>query len=101
MRNMVTHGYWLRATRPRQQLIEVLEHFHLYNAVQPFQRCLHCNGLLQSVDKATISDRLQPKTRQYYDEFHYCRACDRIYWKGSHYQHMRQFIDSILQRSLH
>jgi len=97
MRNIVTHGYWLRATRPRQQLVEVLEHFDLFNAVQPFQRCLHCNGLLQPVGKAAISDRLQPKTRQYYDEFHHCRACNRIYWKGSHYRHMQQFIDSVLQ----
>jgi uncharacterized protein with PIN domain len=97
MRNIVTHGYWLRATLPRQQLIEVLEHFDLFSTVQPFQRCLHCNGLLQPVDKTTISNRLQPKTRQYYDEFHHCRVCDRVYWKGSHYQHMRQFIDSVLQ----
>lgn len=96
MRAMVTHGYWLRATRPRQQLIEVLEHFDLFHAVQPFQRCLHCNALLQPINKAAISNRLQPKTRQYYDEFHQCRACGRIYWKGSHYQHMRQFIDSVL-----
>lgn len=93
MRNIVTHGYWLRATRPRQQLVEVLEHFDLFNAVQPFQRCLRCNGLLQPVDKAAISDRLPPKTRQYYDEFHQCRACNRIYWKGSHYQHMRQWVE--------
>jgi uncharacterized protein with PIN domain len=97
MRNIVTHGYWLRATRPRQQLIEVLKHFDLFSSVQPFQRCLHCNGQLQAVDKAVINHRLQPKTRQYYDEFHHCRACNRIYWKGSHYQHMQQFIDSILQ----
>ena len=96
MRNVVTHGYWLRATHPRQQLVEVLEHFDLFSAVQPFRRCLHCNGLLQPVEKTAISNQLQSKTRQYYDEFHQCRACNRIYWKGSHYQHMRQFIDNVL-----
>jgi uncharacterized protein with PIN domain len=100
MRNIVTHGYWLRATHPRQQLTEVLNHFDLFNAVQPFQRCLHCNGLLQPVDKAAINHRLQPKTRQYYDEFHHCRVCNRVYWKGSHYQHMRQFINGVLQHNL-
>jgi uncharacterized protein with PIN domain len=96
-RSIVTHGYCLRATNPQQQLIEVLRRFDLFESVKPFQRCLHCNGLLQPVDKADISDRLPPKTRQYYDEFKHCRACDRIYWKGSHYQRMQQFIDRVLQ----
>jgi uncharacterized protein with PIN domain len=96
-RSIVTHGYCLRTTNPRQQLIEVLRRFDLFKSVKPFQRCLHCNGLLQPIDKTAISDRLLPKTRQYYDEFRHCRACDRIYWKGSHYQRMRQFIDSVLQ----
>ncbi|RPJ58457.1 MAG: twitching motility protein PilT, partial [Dehalococcoidia bacterium] len=82
---------------PRQQLIEVLRRFNLFEAAKPFQRCLHCNGLLQPADKAAISDRLLPKTGQYYDEFCHCPACDRVYWKGSHYRRMRQFIDSVLQ----
>jgi uncharacterized protein with PIN domain len=96
-RSIVTHGYCLRTTNPRQQLIEVLRRFDLFEAVKPFQRCLHCNGLLQPIDKTAVSDRLLPKTRQYYNEFYHCQACDRIYWKGSHYQRMRQFIDSVLQ----
>ena len=96
-RSIVTHGYCLRTTNPRQQLIEVLRRFDLFKSVKPFQRCLHCNGLLQPIDKTAISDRLLPKTRQYYDEFYHCRTCDRIYWKGSHYQRMRQFIDNVLK----
>jgi uncharacterized protein with PIN domain len=98
-RSIVTHGYCLRATNPRQQVLEVLRRFDLFKSIKPFQRCLHCNGLLQPVDKAAISHRLLPKTRQYYDEFRRCQGCDRIYWKGSHYQRMQQFIDSVLQSS--
>jgi uncharacterized protein with PIN domain len=98
-RSIVTHGYCLRATNPRQQVLEVLRRYDLFKSIKPFQRCLHCNGLLQPVDKAAISHRLLPKTRQYYDEFRRCQGCDRIYWKGSHYQRMQQFIDSVLQSS--
>ncbi|MBN1994799.1 MAG: Mut7-C ubiquitin/RNAse domain-containing protein [Anaerolineae bacterium] len=98
-RSIVTHGYCLRATNPRQQLIEVLRRFDLYRSVKPFQRCLHCNGLLQPVAKANISHRLLPKTRQRYHEFCHCPTCNRVYWKGVHYQRMRQFIDSVLQRN--
>lgn len=97
-RSEVTHGYCLRTTNPRQQLLEVLRRFDLFDSVKPMRRCLRCNSVLQPVDKAAIGDRLPPKTRQYYDEFHYCQVCDRVYWKGSHYRRMQQFIEDLLQQ---
>jgi uncharacterized protein with PIN domain len=98
-RSVVTHGYCIRTTDSRQQLVEVLRRFDLFGSLTPFSRCLHCNGLLQAVDKATISDRLSPKTKQYYDEFRRCQNCERIYWPGSHFQRMQQFIESVLLNS--
>lgn len=97
---MVTHGYCIRSTNPQQQLIEVLRRFDLSGSLAPFSRCLHCNGLLQAVDKEAISERLPPKTRQYYNEFRCCQSCDRIYWRGSHYQRMQRFIETVLQKNL-
>lgn len=99
-RSIVTHGYCLRSTRPQQQLIEVLRRFDLFAALTPFSRCLHCNGLLQAVDKSAILDRLPPKTQQYYDEFCRCQGCERIYWRGSHFKRMQQFIESVLLASI-
>ncbi len=96
-RSIVTHGYCLRTTNPRRQLTEVLSRFDLFGAIHPFQRCLSCNGTLESVAKAAILDRLPPKTRQYYNEFRRCQACDRIYWQGSHYKRMQKFIENVLQ----
>ena len=96
-RRSVSHGYYLRETNPRCQLREVLLRFDLSETVRPFKRCLSCNGLLKFVQKETIEDRLQPMTRKTYDEFHLCVNCDRVYWKGSHYQRMQTFIESILK----
>ncbi len=95
-RNQVTHGYCVRGTNPRHQLVGVLRRFDLFQMVAPFTRCIRCNGILQPVSKQAISHRLEPKTRQYYDEFRICHACDQIYWKGSHYERMQQFIDNVL-----
>lgn len=98
-RSVVTHGYCVRQTQPRRQLLEVLRRFDLFGAVQPFRRCIRCNGLLEPVDKAAIQHRLPPRTREYYDEFRICRACDQIYWRGSHYQRMEQFIQGVLEQA--
>jgi uncharacterized protein with PIN domain len=97
-RSMVTHGYFVRETDSRRQLVEVLRRFDLFRLIAPFQRCIHCNGLLEPVSKESILDRLPPKTRDYYDEFRMCRVCGQIYWKGSHFQRMQQFIDDILRQ---
>lgn len=98
-RAMVTHGYCVRETYPRRQLVEVLRRFDLVAAISPFRRCIRCNDLLQPVSKRDVSDRLLPKTQQYYDEFHICQGCQQVYWKGSHYQRMQQFIAGVLERS--
>jgi uncharacterized protein with PIN domain/sulfur carrier protein ThiS len=95
-RSSVTHGYHVRETRPARQVVEVLRRFHLFGAIRPFRRCLCCNAVLEPVHKEAIAERLAPKTRRYYDEFTLCRACDRIYWKGSHYERMQQLIARLL-----
>ncbi|HEX2174017.1 MAG TPA: Mut7-C RNAse domain-containing protein [Dehalococcoidia bacterium] len=96
-RGIVTHGCHVWETDPERQLVEVLDRFDLTGEVKPFRRCLQCNGLLEPVAKEAIVDRLQPKTRLYYQEFARCRSCDRIYWKGSHYERMRHFIAWLLE----
>lgn len=95
-RRSVTYGYWVRQDRAEAQLSEVLERFHLWGCVRPFQRCLRCNSLLEPVAKKKIEARLLPKTRRYYHEFHLCRSCDRLYWQGSHYQRLRALVASLL-----
>jgi hypothetical protein len=99
-RSVVTHGYCVRQTQPRRQLLEVLRRFDLFGAVQPFRRCIRCNGLLEPVEKAAIQHRLPPRTREYYGEFRICQTCDQIYWRGSHYQRMQQFIQGVLEQDL-
>jgi len=95
-RSIVTHGYCLRTTNPFEQLSEVLGRFDLLESVRPFQRCMRCNGLPQRVDKAEIIDQLPPKTQQYYNEFRQCQSCGNVYWKGSHYRRMQQFVEQIM-----
>jgi uncharacterized protein with PIN domain len=89
---LVTHGYWVRSTTPRQQVIEVLGRLDLHGQIRPFTRCMVCNGRVTEVAKQSIEERLLPKTRLYYTEFYICPDCDKVYWKGSHYQKLAQWV---------
>lgn len=97
-RGEVVYGYFVRATEPKLQVIEVVGRYDLFSAVSPFRRCLRCNALLNSVAKESIIGRLQPKTCQHYNEFRLCPACNRIYWAGSHHERMQRFIQHVLAR---
>ena len=95
-RNVITRGYCVRATNPREQLVEVLRRFDLLRAMMPFRRCVHCNAVLQPCPKGLVSDQLLPETKEHFDDFSVCPECEHIYWKGSHYRRMRGFIETIV-----
>jgi uncharacterized protein with PIN domain len=92
MHRIITHGCYVRAERPLEQLRELIERLDLSRAIQPFSRCLRCNGPIEHIDKSCISGRLAPDTLRYYDEFWTCRACDRVYWAGSHFRRLEKII---------
>lgn len=94
-RRIITRGYCVRAVQPRQQTREVLARFDLYRLVAPFSRCVRCNGSLQDIDKSLVQDRLQPKTRQYYDSFRICSTCKQVYWQGSHQERAQQLVAAL------
>jgi hypothetical protein len=97
-RGMVRHGYFIRDSEPRQQLLDVLRRFNLLDRTEPFTRCLRCNALLEEMDRQQAADRVPPGTLQHYHEFRTCPQCRRVYWKGSHYRRMARLVESIAPR---
>ncbi len=95
MRRVIRHGYCLRSLDPLEQVNEIIHRYKLTDKIEPFHRCLRCNHPLQPVEKEVVIDRLERLTKQYFDEFHICPACDQIYWKGSHYDRMIQVVEKI------
>ena len=95
----ITHGYWVRAVAPDEQLAEVVQRLDLLRAIRPFRRCLVCNGLLEEVPKEAVLERLEPLTKRYYDTFYRCSECGRVYWPGSHVERMEEKIVKLMEMS--
>jgi uncharacterized protein with PIN domain/sulfur carrier protein ThiS len=93
-RRVVTHGYFVRATSPSDQLVETVRRFDLSADIHPFTRCMTCNDLLAPVDKQDVIDELEPGTARFYDEFLRCWSCLDIYWRGAHYENLLALVDS-------
>lgn len=90
-------GYWLRSQKPEKQAEEVIEKFNLSKLIAPFKRCLACNGEIESVEKEVVLEELPPKTIQYFNEFFRCSNCKKVYWRGSHYDHMMQIVRGLIK----
>ena len=81
-RRQVTHGLFVRADQPVDQIVEVLRRLDLAGRLAPFTRCLRCGDWLVAVRKSDVLDRLQPLTRRHVDDFARCRGCGQLYWEG-------------------
>lgn len=60
--------------------------------LHPFTRCARCNGILERAEKAAVLQLLEPKTRLYFTDFFQCRSCQQVYWQGSHFAAIEEFI---------
>jgi uncharacterized protein len=100
-RRIVEFGCCVRESDPKQQLISLLYRYRLATEIEPWRRCLRCNELLEPVAKAEILEQLEPKTERYFNDFRRCGGCRQIYWPGSHYDRMQEFIDQVSEVALH
>lgn len=98
MRNAISSGYWIRYQESERQLLEVNQRFLLARRARPFQRCLRCNHPLEAVSKDVVLPRLEPLTRLYFDDFHICTSCNQVYWKGSHYDRMKNLVAELIDK---
>lgn len=88
----VTRSYWIRSSDPLEQVRDLILKLDLSAQAKPLTRCLNCNTKLVPVEKIEILYRLEARTAKYFEEFFICPACDQIYWKGSHFENMVDFM---------
>ncbi len=93
----VTHGYFVRAIEKHEQLIEVVKRFDLYSRFKSFTRCMTCNAGLVKIEKSKVRNKIEADTFHAFDEFFYCKPCDKVFWKGSHFERMEKLILSLVK----
>jgi hypothetical protein len=88
MRREITHGCYLRAARPEEQLACLVRRLQLCRLIRPFTRCTACNTPVEALAREVIAERLPPGVRRAHDDFWRCGGCGRLYWRGSHWRAM-------------
>jgi len=58
-------------------------------------RCLLCNNLVEKISKKNVKKIVPDRVYESNKKFWYCKICDKIYWKGSHFENMIQKIKQL------
>ncbi len=93
MRRRVITGGRLKAIlveddNPEQQLRQVVRTLDLDYNFRPFSLCLECNRPLIPRTKEEVQDLVPPYVYRTQEQYMRCPACQRIYWRGTHWQAM-------------
>ena len=64
----------------------------------PFSRCLTCNMLLHKIPRDEAEGEVPDFIFYQQKEFFRCLLCLRVYWQGSHQDHMKKKIEQLFDK---
>jgi hypothetical protein len=73
------------------------------NIIKPYidasaflKRCIQCNIMLHDAEKDDIEGLVPEFIFHRYSIFKICPICRKVYWKGSHAEHMEKWVKEII-----
>jgi uncharacterized protein with PIN domain len=96
-RRLITSGevkaLYVQGDDWREQLAQVVRDLRL--AGEPaFTRCVECNTPLETRTRDEARAHVPPYVHRTQQEFLHCPTCHRYYWKGTHWQRMRDEVSA-------
>lgn len=62
-------------------------------------RCMACGGRLVAVDKEAMRERIPPRTFPWRDDYFVCERCDKLFWRGTHWEKIRGCLAEVAGQS--
>ena len=90
------HAVFLTSQSLEAQVGQVLTELNL-EPERSFSRCPVCNEQLSEVDRHAAQDRVPAYVARTHESFRACPACQRVYWRGTHWQQMDEQLARILK----
>jgi len=83
----------------KAQLHQVVKALNLGDKIKPFTLCLECNQPLVLSEKEDVKELVPPYIFQTQTQYMQCPACQRVYWRGTHWQRMSRELEKIVSTS--
>jgi uncharacterized protein with PIN domain len=85
----------IEADEVKAQLRQVVKVLNLSDKIKAFTLCLECNQPLVTKAKEEVKDIVPPYVFQTQTQYMQCPACQRVYWRGTHWQRMSRELKRI------
>jgi uncharacterized protein with PIN domain len=84
---------FINSSQTREQMKQIFEELSIeLSGDNILTRCALCNGEIWKVSRETVTDEVPPYVYKTQNEFGRCTSCGKVYWKGSHVQHVLQAL---------
>ena len=80
----------------KAQLRQVVTTLNLADEARPFTRCLQCNDPLLPREKNDVRELVPTYVFRTQEQYMQCPACQRIYWRGTHWEKMSRELMEIV-----
>lgn len=90
--------YLVRSADPEEQLLEVIREFGLWPVADPLARCLRCNDPLEEIEREEARASVPSESFEAFRNFYRCPACRKIFWEGSHFERMQDWLEGIRRK---
>lgn len=95
VRNGQLKAILMESEIPDKQMRQVLAAFDLKPHFRSFTRCLECNELLVEKAREGLENRVPTYVFQTQTQYMECPACQRIYWRGTHWEAMIKKLEML------
>jgi uncharacterized protein with PIN domain len=86
----------INSDKPEEQIKQVIDTLKLDAGSGLFTICLECNEVLVKRTPEEVKDRVPPFVFNTQKEFMECPSCNRVFWKGTHWQAMVEKLEEIM-----
>lgn len=97
-RRLVSKGFLkmvlVRCDNLKDQLAQVVNELGL-GSEQQLSRCIRCNHELVNVPRTSVESRVPQHVFRTQQEFMECPSCQRVYWRGTHWDNMTRDLLTI------
>ena len=72
----------------------------VFNFIKPdkskiLSRCILCNSNVEEIKKEDVKEKVPERVYNNNEKFWFCKNCNKIYWKGTHYEKMLDKIKNL------
>ncbi|MBA7466509.1 MAG: hypothetical protein GH156_01000 [Dehalococcoidia bacterium] len=79
----------------KAQLLQVVRAMKL-DQERKFTLCLECNEPLVPKRKDEVQELVPPYVFKTQPNYYQCPSCQRVYWRGTHWQRMKQEVETLM-----